>query len=197
MTTLNDQYWNNRYATNAAGWDLGQVSPPLKAYVDQLTDKNLRILMPGCGNGYEAAYLLQQGFTNITVLDIAPLLVAELQKQFAHEPRIKIIAGDFFTHEGEYDLILEQTFFCAINPALRPAYAQQMHQLLAPGGKLVGVLFSREFEAAGPPFGGSAAEYLPYFEPYFIPLVFAPCYNSVKPRAGNELFVALQSVGIG
>lgn len=192
MTTLNEQYWNNRYETKATGWDLGQVSPPLQAYIDQLVDKNLRILIPGCGNGYEAAYLVQQGFTNITVLDIAPLLVAELQKQFTNEPSIKIIAGDFFVHQGKYDLILEQTFFCAIDPSLRPAYAKQMHQLLAPGGKLVGVLFSREFEAAGPPFGGKAEEYMAYFEPHFLPLVFEPCYNSVQPRAGNELFVILQ-----
>jgi methyl halide transferase len=197
MELLNDQYWNNRYATNATGWDLGQVSPPLQAYIDQLTDITLRILIPGCGNSYEAAYLLQQGFAHITVLDIAPLLVAELQKQFANEPRIQIVEGDFFTHKGEYDLILEQTFFCAIEPGLRPAYAQQMHHLLAPGDKLVGVLFNREFEAAGPPFGGIDVEYSAYFEPYFLPVVFAPCYNSVTPRAGNELFVILQSVGIG
>lgn len=192
MTTLNEQYWNERYATNATGWDLGAVSPPLKAYIDQLADKHLRILIPGCGNTYEAAYLLQQGFTNITVLDIAPLLVAELQQQFAKEPHLKVVEGDFFAHQGEYDLILEQTFFCAIDPALRPAYAQQMHQLLVPGGKLVGVLFNREFEAAGPPFGGTADEYRTYFEPPFEPMVFSPCYNSVTPRAGNELFVVLQ-----
>jgi methyl halide transferase len=197
MTTLNEQYWNERYATKSTGWDLGAVSPPLKAYIDQLTDKNLRILIPGCGNTYEAAYLLQQGFTNITVLDIAPLLVAELQQQFANEPHLKVVEGDFFTHQGEYDLILEQTFFCAIDPGLRPAYAQQMHQLLAPGGKLVGVLFNREFEAAGPPFGGNAEEYKAYFTPYFETLVLEPCYNSIQPRAGNELFVVLQSVGIG
>lgn len=197
MTTLNEQYWNERYANKSTGWDLGQVSPPLKAYIDQLRDKNLRILIPGCGNSYEAAYLLQQGFTNITVLDIAPLLVAELQKQFANEPRIQIVEGDFFTYKGEYDLILEQTFFCAIDPGLRPAYAQQMHHLLAQGGKLVGVLFSREFEAAGPPFGGTADEYIHYFEPCFTSLIYALCYNSVTPRAGSELFVILQSVGIG
>jgi methyl halide transferase len=192
MEPLNEQYWNNRYANHATGWDLGQVSPPLQAYIDQLADKNLRILIPGCGNTYEAVYLLQQGFANITVLDIAPLLVAELQKRFANEPGIEVIAGDFFDHRGEYDLILEQTFFCAIDPALRPVYAQQMHQLLAPGGKLIGVLFATEFAAAGPPFGGTADEYRTYFEPYFELQVLAPCYNSAKPRMGNELFVVLR-----
>jgi 2-keto-3-deoxy-6-phosphogluconate aldolase len=68
---LDEQYWNNRYINNETGWDLRQVSPPLKAYFDQLENKNSSILIPGCGNAYEAIYLAEQGFTNITVIDIA------------------------------------------------------------------------------------------------------------------------------
>ena len=66
---LGETFWNNQYVANATGWDLGEVSPPLKAYIDQLTGKNMRILIPGCGNTHEADYLLQLGFTNITVID--------------------------------------------------------------------------------------------------------------------------------
>jgi hypothetical protein len=48
------------------------VSPPIKAYIDTLKNKDIAILIPGCGNTYEAAYLLlEQGFTNVTVIDIA------------------------------------------------------------------------------------------------------------------------------
>ena len=47
------------------GWDLGEVSPPIKSYIDTLEDKNIRILIPGCGNTYEAEYLLEQGFTKL------------------------------------------------------------------------------------------------------------------------------------
>lgn len=60
---LDEFYWNTRYQTNDIGWDIGSVSPPIKAYIDQLTNKQLRILIPGCGNTYEAEYLLQQGLT--------------------------------------------------------------------------------------------------------------------------------------
>jgi methyl halide transferase len=194
---LNKTYWNDRYIQGATGWDLGQVSPPLQGYIDQLAQKDLRILIPGCGNGYEAAYLLQQGFTEVTVLDIAPLAVASLRQQLADRPGIRILEGDFFAHQGQYDLILEQTFFCAIDPSLRPAYAQQMHHLLVPGGRLAGVLFRSAFEQPGPPFGGTADEYRAYFEPYFYIKIMAPCYNSVKPRAGNELFVVMRKRGIG
>lgn len=77
---LDKMYWDNQYQTNTIGWDLGEVSPPIKSYIDTLQNKEKRILIPGCGNTYEAEYLLKQGFTNITVIDIAPTLVKKLQK---------------------------------------------------------------------------------------------------------------------
>ncbi len=186
---LGETYWNNQYNANSTGWDLGEVSPSIKAYIDQLTNKEMRILIPGCGNTYEAAYLLQQGFTNITVIDIAPTLVAQLQEKFAGNNHINIVLGDFFTHQGEYDLIFEQTFFCAINPPLRKDYVAKMKELLATGGKLVGVLFDREFEQQGPPFGGCKCQYEPMFEKDFNFKTIEICNNSFVKRQGTELFI--------
>lgn len=189
---LNENYWNSRYLEQQTGWDLRQVSPPLKKYIDQLTDINKSILIPGCGNAYEAEYLAQQGFTNITLIDIAPALVASLQQKLQHYLQIKIFKGDFFEHNSKYDIILEQTFFCALNPILRQQYVIKMHQLLNDKGKLVGVLFDTIFEKEGPPFGGNATEYKTLFEHYFNILQFEPCYNSYSKRQGTELFVILQ-----
>jgi len=188
---LDGNYWSNRYDDGTAVWDLGEVSPPLKNYIDQLTDKNIRILIPGCGNTYEADHLLKLGFTDITVIDIAPALVAQLKEKYKDNQNIKIVLGDFFEHQGEYDLILEQTFFCALDPALRKGYVAKMDELLAPNGKLVGVLFNRRFEEQGPPFGGDKKEYEPMFANNFIFKTFEPCYNSFIKRKDSELFINL------
>jgi len=64
-------FWSSKYQEGQTGWDMGEVSPPIKNYIDQLTNKNLSILIPGAGNAYEAAYLFEQGFTDVTVLDLA------------------------------------------------------------------------------------------------------------------------------
>lgn len=188
---LDGNYWNNRYITGASGWDLGQVSPPLKEYIDQLTDKNSSILIPGCGNTYEADYLLSNGFTNITVIDIAPALVTQLQQKYAGNSNIRIILGDFFELNDQFDLILEQTFFCALNPSLRKNYADKMYELLKPGGKLAGLLFNRIFDEQGPPFGGTKAEYEELFAGKFIFKTIAPAHNSFSKRKDTELFVIL------
>lgn len=186
---MNKDYWNERYAAGQTGWDLGKASPPLEDYIKQLDNKDLKILLPGCGNGYEALLMAELGFTNLTVLDIAPLAVEKLQDKLQSYPSVRILCEDFFEHVDNYDLILEQTFFCALPPSMREQYVQKMAELLVPQGKLVGLLFASEFDKAGPPFGGTTEEYLALFSPYFIDAILEPCHNSIRPRQGNELFV--------
>lgn len=184
---LDQNYWDAQYKAKTTGWDLGEIAPPIKQYIDTLTDKNKRILIPGCGNTYEAEYLLKQGFSNITIIDIAPTLVTNLKNKFADNPAIKIILGDFFEHQGTYDIIIEQTFFCALPPALRQKYVWKMHQLLVPNGILTGLLFNRFFDVS-PPFGGSQKEYLALFNGAFDIITMETALNSSAPRANSELF---------
>lgn len=188
---LDQEYWENQYKAKATGWDLGEVSPPIKAYIDSLEDKNTAILIPGCGNTYEADYLLEKGFTNVSVIDIAPTLVENLNQKFAANSNIKIILGDFFEHQGSYDLIIEQTFFCALPPTMRQKYVWKMHQLLTDNGILAGLLFNRTFEVS-PPFGGSKQEYEALFKNTFVFLKMEKAENSVTPRADTELFFELK-----
>jgi len=185
---IDGNYWNNQYQTNTTNWDLGQVSPALKQYIDSIQNKNSAILIPGCGNSYEAEYLLSHGFTNVTLIDIAPILVETLKNKFHNNPNITIILGDFFEHQGAYDIILEQTFFCALPPFLRQKYVWKMHQLLAQNGILAGLLFNRRFEA-GPPFGGSQEEYEQLFSKAFHVHQMAPTNLSVPSRLNTELFI--------
>lgn len=185
---LDRDYWTSRYLENNTGWDLGEISPPLKAYIDQLKDKTLRILIPGAGNSYEAEYLFNQGFKNIHVVDIAAEPLANIRKRCPDFPENQLIHMDFFDVRGKYDLILEQTFLCALPVGLREDYAKKVHNLLQPGGKITGLLFNKQFSHEGPPFGGSKEEYLTYFSDNFKFTTFELCYNSILPRAGNELF---------
>ena len=186
---LDGTYWDNRYENNDAVWDLGTISPPIRAYIDQLTDKNIRTLIMGCGNAHEAEYLVESGFTDITLIDIAPTLVENLKEKFASKPQVEVILGDFFELNQPFDLVLEQTLFCAIDPKLRPDYVQKMKEIVVPHGKIVGVMFSKIFEFDGPPFGGTKEEYRQYFEPYFDIKALDDCHNSAEKRRGVEVFI--------
>lgn len=197
MINLNENYWTERYQEGQTGWDIGTASTPLKEYINQLEDKSIRILIPGAGNGHEALYLQEQGFQNVSVIDISKAPLDTLQEKLGASSAVKIYHADFFQTNTDYfgggfDLILEQTFFCALNPTLRAAYVKQMHQLLCTGGKLAGVLFNIPLFEDHPPFGGHLSEYKPLFSPYFHFKHFDACYNSIAPRANNELFICLE-----
>jgi SAM-dependent methyltransferase len=189
-------YWSSRYATGRDQWDAGSITEPLRAYFTQLgTPDTRRILIPGAGRAYEAEWLHQHGWLNVFVADIAPEALDALRQRVPSFPAEHLLLDDFFTMQPEqpFDLIVEQTFFCALDPALRSAYAKQCANLLQPGGKLVGLLFDGPIGPGNePPFGGTRDEYRAYFEPYFNFVHFDAVYNSIKPRQGRELFICLQ-----
>jgi hypothetical protein len=186
---LNKAFWDNKYGNEKLGWDIGYISTPLKSYIDQLADKNLKILIPGAGNGYELEYLFNRGFTNIHVVDIAQQPLDNLKHRIPHFPEDQLIHLDFFElQESDFDLILEQTFFCALDPSLRESYAIKMNNLLREKGKLAGLLFDFPLTEKGPPFGGDISEYRKLFFEHFKIKTLERAYNSIKPRNGNELF---------
>lgn len=191
MKKMDATFWNEHYESNHTPWDLNTISTPLKEYIDQLTNKDLLILIPGAGNGYEAEYLHQLGFKNVYVVDFVQTVLNDFAARNPDFPKEHLICSDFFELKGQFDLILEQTFFCAIDPALRSRYALKMNELLVDEGKLVGLLFNRSFEG-GPPFGGNEEEYRNYFEDQFSEISMEPCYNSIPPRLGSELFIQLK-----
>jgi methyl halide transferase len=184
-------YWDNRYLKNETGWDMSQVSPPLKSYIDTLQNKNMRILIPGCGNAYEAEYLLDRGFKNVTLIDFSTVVTGKLKEKYKEKP-ITIVNENFFEHKGKYDLILEQTFFCALDPSLREKYVEKCYDLLNEGGKIAGVLFNKPFTQTAPPFIATNDEYHQYFEPKFTFLKFENCHNSIPPRMGFEVSFEFQ-----
>lgn len=192
MQQLDENFWSDRYQKGYTGWDIGSPSPPLYQYLCQIDTKAIDVLVPGAGNAYEIVAGVEIGILNIHLLDISAIPIKLFLEKYPSFPKDQVHHQNFFDHSGSYDLILEQTFFCALDPKLRQRYAEKMHELLKPGGSVVGVLFDREFAQAGPPFGGSSKEYQSYFEPFFELEKFEPCYNSIPARMGSELFIKMK-----
>lgn len=185
-------FWESKWAKRETGWDIGFSSPAIVEYLLQYPDRKAAILIPGCGNAYEVESLYNLGFKNITVVDISPTAVDILKEKYKDREGVKVICEDFFDHTGIYDLIIEQTFFCAVSPLLRTRYAEKMHSLLNENGRIIGVLFNKVFDKNGPPFGGSVEEYQTLFSQYFNIQKMEECYNSIEPRKGSEVFINLK-----
>lgn len=193
MTKLSREYWDNRYREELTGWDLKRASRPICEYIDQVKNKSLKILIPGGGYNYEAEYFFKNGFQNVYIVDYAQTALERFKDRNPDFPAEQLLCLDFFNIEGTFDLIIEQTFFCAINPVLRNDYVNKINQLLNDKGRLVGLLFNRTFEN-NPPYGGSLNEYKDRFKDKFEINKMELCYNSEPSRQGSELFINLKKV---
>ena len=189
---LTSTYWEERYQKGEDKWNVGEISTPIKEYIDQITDKKIKILIPGAGNGYEFEYLIKNGFKNSFVVDYATTPLENIKKRIPNLNKSQVINSDFFELEGQYDLIIEQTFFCALNPELREDYVRKMKSILNPKGKIAGLLFEFPLTSEGPPFGGSKEEYTSLFQKDFNIVTMEMAYNSIAPRKNKELFVIFE-----
>lgn len=145
--------WENRYQQGQTGWDRGEVSPNLLYWVESEILKPCRILIPGCGNGYEVLTFAEKGF-EVVAIDIAPTPVVNLRKTLKERQlNAEIIQNDFFTWElgNPFDAIYEQTSLCALQPDKWESYEKCLYDWLKPGGKLF-AQFMQTGEEGGPPF---------------------------------------------
>ena len=149
-------------------------------------------MIPGAGNAYEAEYLWKNGFEYVYVVDLSLSPLINFAKRNPDFPKDQLLNVDFFALNQKFDLIIEQTFFCALNPTLRKRYVTKMQELLVPNGKLVGLMFKVPLNTDRPPFGGNEGEYRALFADYFHIDVMEEANNSIPPRMGNELFIKMQ-----
>ncbi|MEJ2594199.1 MAG: SAM-dependent methyltransferase [bacterium] len=195
MKKFSAEYWNHRYLQNMTGWDIGYASKPIAEYIDQLENRELKILVPGAGNAYEVEHLYHKGFTNTYLLDFSEQSILNFLSRCPDFPASQLIKEDFFDFHGHFDLIIEQTFFSSIPREKRHLYAVKMHDLLTEKGKLTGLLWAHEFDFDGPPFGGNKDEYQQLFSPLFHIESMDISYNSIRPRQERELFIKLRKKG--
>ncbi len=186
--SLDQTWWHTRYLLGDTPWDIGYPSPAIINFCEKLPQKALRILIPGAGYAHEAAWLWNNGFRNVYVCDWVARAFDPLRRCVPDFPEAQMLVADFFALDHTFDLILEQTFFCALPPERREDYVRQCARLLPKGGQLAGLLFASPFPFEGPPFGGTEAEYRQLLEPHFFIEQMALTPLSIEPRRGNELF---------
>ena len=158
MMILDENYWSDRYKTGRTGWNIGFASEPILQYLDQIQNKELEMLFPGAGNAYEVEEAFKLGFSSVHLLDYAEEPIRNFSLRNPNFSTSFIHLENFFDHMGKYDLIIEQTFFCALDPGMRKNNMSKLKSLLKPEAKLVGVVLDRKFNFPGRTFGWGKKE---------------------------------------
>ena len=185
-------HWETMYADHRDGWELGEPPPPLVRAAAWLPP-SVRALVIGCGRGHEVRLLANLGWDQIVGVDFAATAIADAERLTPPElaPRITWRRDDLFAiaDHGIFDLVLEHTSFCAIDPGRRAEWFAVMHRVVRPGGALLG-LFYPHARPGGPPFGGTSEEIERLAtEAGFALLRVEVPPDSIARRKGDELLV--------
>lgn len=154
-------FWQERFESQRTPWDRGAVNPALAPLLAQgVLPLGARVLVPGCGAGYEVVQLAAQGFRPVAV-DYAPAAVGLTRARLAQAGLdAEVIEADLldWAPSAPVDAIWDQTCLCALHPDLWVAYAQRLASWLAPGGTLMLLAVQierdgrREGRIEGPPY---------------------------------------------
>lgn len=145
-------FWTVRYAAGKTPWDFGGVPSALKSFLERSSGSG-RVLIPGCGSGYEMQEFHAAGY-DVSAMDFSPAAVDQA-KRVLGSLADRVILGDFFSYdfgERRFDLIYERTFLCSMTTTRWPEYVNRMADLLLPGGRLIGVFLYGQRPSSGPPF---------------------------------------------
>ncbi len=182
-----DKDWEALYLRGFTGWELSRAAPPLASYFERSSPKGARALVVGCGRGNEARLLAELG-ARVTAIDIAPTAI-EQAKAIASPHPIEYRVADVFALRGRpaaFDLVVEHTCFCAIDPSRRDDFVAAMADALVPGGALVGLFYAHGREG-GPPFTVTEEELRERFSPAFEIEALGAARDSIITRRGDEL----------
>ena len=179
------EFWNTRYAAGKTPWDLGGVPTALRSFLARAQPPG-RVLIPGCGSGYEVKAFYDAG-SEVTAIDFSPAALQRAERNLGPLRR-RIIAGDFFTHDfigQNFDLIYERTFLCSLPPERWRDYATRMADLLEKGKLLAGIFLYGE-EAEPPPYPLTETQALELFGQDFELIRSEPVSDSLPLFQGME-----------
>jgi len=182
-------FWDERFARGFTPWDQAGVQPQFEAFAAAHPD--LPVLIPGCGNAWEAGWLAGRGRT-VRAIDFSAAAVESARKTLG--PYAEVVEqADFFAYEPPFapGWVFERAFLCALPPAQRARYAARMAALLKPGALLAGYFFIGELQK-GPPFAIPRNDLDSLLAPYFAVVDDAPAAGSMPVFEGRERWMAWQ-----
>lgn len=153
--------WSDRYRGGNTPWDHGEAHPELRRLLagGALAPPHgkARALVPGAGRAHDGVALAAAGW-KVRAIEFAPEAHGEAAASLAPYGG-EAVLEDALDHEptSAYDLLWEHTFFCAIEPELRPRYGEMAARVLRPGARLVALVFpvGKGIETGGPPWSTS------------------------------------------
>ena len=144
--------WRGAWREGRTPWDAGQSPPALRDLLAADVVPAGKVLVPGCGTGYDLATLARpdREVIGIDLSEEARDAFREAHPDLPGPVRYEVMDFFAFDIEGGVDFVWDYTFFCALDPAQRNAWAEVMVRLLKPDALLATLLFPFEDPISNP-----------------------------------------------
>ena len=183
--------WRQAWKTGVTPWDAGASPPALRGLLDRGVVPSGRVLVPGCGTGYDLATLARED-REVVGIDLSDdARTAFLAEHPSLPGSVVYEVTDFFSYAPArgFEFVWDYTFFCALDPDQRSAWSQTMKRLVEPAGVLATLLFPFEdpiSDRAGPPWPINTEMVRTYVEGAFEELDTAEVEHTHPGREGKE-----------
>lgn len=147
-------YWNEVFSSKEVQNWAEQGEPKMMKWVRALNlNKGATIFCAGVGDSPLIDFLLAEGFTNIIANDVSEIALGKIKKRIGTYPGVSFMRDDLMNPDsinalyGKVDLYIDRAtlhFFTTCKD--KDFYFNQVNKLLAPDGKVILGVFSKNNE---------------------------------------------------
>lgn len=152
------EYWSQRYQDGKTGWDMKKhhpFLPTMRSYLEPLKGKS--VLVIGAGPGHDAEFFSHHG-ADVTAYDFSSE-AKNLFHAYYPDSHVNYQQMDLFDchkqTEKTFDIIIEHTLLCAIDPKRYPDYFKAIKELTHKDSIWAAIIWNNTGVEEGPPFSVS------------------------------------------
>jgi SAM-dependent methyltransferase len=183
--------WQAAWRSGNTPWDAGASPPALRRLLESGLVPAGRVLVPGCGTGYDLATLARED-REVVGIDLSEDARAAFSSAHHDLPGTVLYeVADFFSYRSArgFDFVWDYTFFCALDPEQRTVWGLTMKRLVKPSGLLATLLFPFEdpiSDRQGPPWPINTSIVRGVVEEHFEQLEAIDVEHTHPGREGRE-----------
>ncbi|KAL3580093.1 hypothetical protein D5086_017928 [Populus alba] len=105
-------YWDARYVQEAESFDWYQHYSSLRPFVRRYIPTSSRVLMVGCGNALMSENMVEDGYENITNIDISSVAIDIMRRKYEHVHQLNYMEMDArdmsFFPDKSFDAVVDK-----------------------------------------------------------------------------------------
>jgi len=144
-------YWDERYAKEDTTFDWYLSYNRVKHLMQSFLKTTSKILMVGCGNSRMSEQMYEDGFNDITNIDISEVVIEQMKKKYAGYENMKFLAMDvkkLSFPKDSFDVIIDKgtmdAILCGNNSFHNAATMNgELSRVLVEGGHYVNISYGQ------------------------------------------------------